>query len=138
MLNTLSSPAALRAVVWFDAATGVLLGTLHLSLAQPLADWWGLPRELVWASGWLLLGYAALAAAVGAAAATPRGPLWALIIGNLAWSGASLILLVGGVVQPTLLGQAYLLVHVVSVAVLAELQWLGARRLPRAPRASLA
>ena len=39
------------------------------------------------------------------------------------------MLLLGSAVQPTLLGQCYLLVHVVSVALLAELQWMGVRRL---------
>ncbi len=32
MFNLLSSPAFLRALVWFDASTGLLLGTLHLLL----------------------------------------------------------------------------------------------------------
>ena len=43
---------------------------------------------------------------------------------------ASLALLLGNAVAPTFLGQAYLVVHVVSVAVIAELQWMGVRRLP--------
>jgi hypothetical protein len=59
----------------------------------------------------------------------PRGWLWVLIVGNFAWALASLGLLLGSAVAPTLLGQAYLLVHVVSVALLAELQWFGVRRL---------
>ena len=42
----------------------------------------------------------------------------------------SLALLLGNAVAPTFLGQAYLVVHVVSVAVIAELQWMGVRRLP--------
>ena len=58
------------------------------------------------------------------------GWLWVLIVGNLAWALASLVLLLGSTLTPTLLGQAYLLVHVVSVAMLAELQWFGVRRLP--------
>ena len=60
----------------------------------------------------------------------PRGWLWVLIVGNSAWALASLALLLGSTLTPTLLGQAYLLVHVVSVAMLAELQWMGVRRLP--------
>ena len=32
MFNLLSSPAFLRALVWFDASTGLLLGALHLLL----------------------------------------------------------------------------------------------------------
>ncbi|KRB42128.1 hypothetical protein [Acidovorax sp. Root70] len=130
MFNLLSSPSFLRAVVWFDASTGLLLGALHLLLTASLAEWLGLSPGLLVASGVMLLGYGALAIGIARAPAMPRGGLWLLIVANFAWALASLALLLGSAVAPTLLGQAYLLVHVVSVAVLAELQWMGARRLP--------
>jgi len=117
-------------VVWFDASTGLLLGALHLLLTASLTEWLGLPPGLLVASGVMLLGYAALAIGIARAPAMPRGGLWLLIVANFAWALASLALLLGSAVAPTLLGQAYLLVHVVSVAVLAELQWMGVRRLP--------
>lgn len=130
MLNLLSSSSTLRAVVWFDAFTGVLLGALHLLLTASLAEWLGLPQNLLTVSGVMLLGYAALAITLARAPSMPRGGLWVLIVGNFAWALASLGLLLGSTVTPTLLGQGYLLVHVVSVAMLAELQWMGVRRLP--------
>ena len=129
MFNLMSSPRFLRAVVWFDASTGVLLGALHLLLTAPLAEWLGLPAGLLQVTGVMLLGYAALAIAIARSEPMPRGWLWVLIGGNLAWALASLVLLVGSTLTPTLLGQAYLLMHVVSVALLAELQWWGVRRL---------
>ncbi len=129
MFNQMSSPRFLRAVVWFDASTGVLLGALHLLLTAPLAEWLGLPAGLLQVTGVMLLGYAALAIAIARSEPMPRGWLWVLIGGNLAWALASLVLLLGSTLTPTLLGQAYLLVHVVSVALLAELQWWGVRRL---------
>jgi hypothetical protein len=129
MFSLMSSPRFLRAVVWFDASTGVLLGALHLLLTEPLAQWLGLPGGLLLVSGALLLGYAALAIAIARSDPMPRGWLWVLIVGNFAWALASLALLLGSPLAPTLLGQAYLLVHVVSVALLAELQWFGVRRL---------
>ncbi|MFY3383088.1 hypothetical protein [Paracidovorax sp. MALMAid1276] len=130
MLSFLSSPAVLRAVVWFDASTGVLLGAAHLLLTAQLADWLGLPANLLVGTGVALLCYAALAVRIASARSMPRSLLGLLIACNLGWALASLVLLVAGPVAPTLLGQAYLLVHVVSVALLAELQWMGARRLP--------
>jgi len=81
-------------------------------------------------SGVLLLGYAALATRIARARTMPRGGLWVLIAANFGWALASLVLLLGNAVAPTLLGQAYLVVHVVSVALIAELQWMGVRRLP--------
>ena len=130
MFNLMSSPRFLRAVVWFDASTGVLLGALHLLLTEPLAAWLGLPAALLQASGAMLLGYAALAIAIARSEPMPRGWLWVLIVGNFAWAVASLALLLSSMLAPTLLGQVYLVVHVVSVALLAELQWFGVRRLP--------
>ena len=130
MFKLMSSPRFLRAVVWFDACTGVLLGTLHLLLAEDLSRWLGLPTGLLQAAGAMLLGYAALAVALARSEPMPRGWLWVLIVGNFAWALASLALLLGSApAAPTLLGQAYLLMHGVSVALLAELQWLGVRRL---------
>lgn len=129
----MSSPRFLRAVLWFDASTGVLLGALHLLLTQTLAEWLGLAPALLQVSGVVLLGYAALAVAVASAQVLPRAALMALVVGNFAWALASLGLLLGSSLSPTVLGQAYLLVHVVSVALLAELQWMGARHLPSGP-----
>ena len=130
MSPLMSSPRFLRAVVWFDAFTGVLLGALHLLLTAPLAEWLGLPPGLLQVTGVMLLGYAALAIAIARSEPLSRGLLWALIVGNFAWALASLGLLLGSALTPTLLGQAYLLVHGVSPALLAELQWMGVRRLP--------
>lgn len=53
-----------------------------------------------------------------------------MIVGNAAWALASLALLLSSAIAPSVWGQAYLVVHVVSVGLLAELQWFGMRRLP--------
>jgi hypothetical protein len=129
-MSLLSSPSFLRAVVWFDAATGVLLAALHLALTDTLAGWLGLPAGLVSASGLALVAYAVLAMSIASQRNIPRGLLWLLIVGNAAWFFASLALLLSSAITPTVWGQAYLVVHVVSVGLLAELQWFGVRRLP--------
>ena len=129
-MSQLSSPQFLRAVIWFDALTGILLGSLHLLMTSALSEGLGLAPGLLQVSGVLLLGYAALAASIARAQPLPLGRLRVLIVGNGAWALASLALWVGAAPAPTLLGQIYLAVHVVSVALLAELQWMGARRQP--------
>ncbi len=128
-MSVLSSPSFLRAVVWFDAATGVLLAALHLALTDTLAEWLGLPVGLVSASGLALIAYAVLAMAIASPRNTPRGLLWLLIAGNAAWALASLALLLSSAIAPSVWGQAYLVMHVLSVGLLAELQWFGVRRL---------
>lgn len=127
----MSSPRLVRAVVWFDASTAVLLGALHLLLTDSLAEWLGLGPALLQASGVVMLAFGALAVAVASAAVLPRTALAVLATGNFAWALGSLVLVLGSSLSPTGLGQAYLWVHGVAVAALAELQWMGARRLPR-------
>ncbi|MBB6559409.1 hypothetical protein HNP48_002076 [Acidovorax soli] len=129
-MSFLSSPSFLRAVVWFDAATGVLLGTLHLALTDTLSQWFGLSAGLVQGSGVALLAYALLAGGIASQRRLPRGLLGCLAAGNAAWALGSLALLLGSAVAPTVWGQTYLVVHVVSVGLLAEVQWFGMRRLP--------
>lgn len=51
-------------------------------------------------------------------------------MGNAVWALASLALLLSSAIAPSGWGQAYLVMHVVSVGLLAELQWFGVRRLP--------
>ena len=55
MLSFPVSPSVLRATVWFDASTGVLLGAAHLLLTAQLADGLGLPASLLMGTGVALL-----------------------------------------------------------------------------------
>ena len=48
MFNPLSCPRLLRALVWFDASTGLLLGALHLLLTASLAEWLGCRPACWW------------------------------------------------------------------------------------------
>lgn len=52
-----------------------------------------------------------------------------LIVGcNAAWVVASIALLASGLVSPTPFGYVFVLVQAIAVAVFAEAQWLGLRR----------
>lgn len=129
MLRDVFSSRFLRAVLWFDASTGYGLGALHLGVPALLSQVLGLPAALLQVSGVTLLGFALLATALARADRIPRGWLAVLVLGNACWALTSLGLLLGSALEPPFLGQAYLLVHVVSVAVLAAVQWAGLRRL---------
>ena len=94
-MSLLSSPQFLRAVVWFDALTGILPGSLHLLMTSALSEGLGLAPGLLQVSGVLLLGYAALAASIARAQPLPLGRLRVLLVGNGAWALASLALWVG-------------------------------------------
>lgn len=132
MLRDIFSPRFLRAVLWFDASTGYGLGALHLAAPALLSHGLGLPAALLQVSGVMLLGFALLATALARADRIPRGWLAVLVWGNACWALASLGLLLGTALEPPFWGQAYLLMHAVSVAALAAVQWGGLRRLPAA------
>lgn len=58
----------------------------------------------------------------------PKLAVWAVIAINAVWAIDSIALLFTGWVSPNLLGQAFVVVQAVSVAVIAELQYLGLKR----------
>ena len=134
VLAYFTSPAGLRRVLAFDAISGGGTGLLHLALAGYLSTLLGLPAGLLSATGILLLLYVALAGTLALQASPPRHLLGVLVAGNFAWVAACLVLLFGGAVSPTPLGQAYLVLQALAVLALAELQWMALRR-SRSPAA---
>lgn len=126
-MSTLASPRFLRSVLWADAASGVASGALHLFGAGLLAHLLGLSMGLLVASGAALCGYAVFAGWIASRDVLPRGAVLALSLANWAWVAGCLALLFTGAASTTL-GQVYLVGQAVAVAVLAELQWFGARR----------
>jgi hypothetical protein len=129
-MSIFSSPRFLRTVMLADAATCLATGALQGAFADPLAGWLGLPAALLAATGWFLLGYAAVAAYVGTRQPVPRAPVAVFAVGNLAWGIACLALLAGSWVSPTALGTMWVLAQAVTVFALAELQRLGLKRDP--------
>lgn len=128
-----ASPRFLHRVLWLDAATGVATGLLQLLLADQLAAVLGLPVGLLVASGWAILGYVALIAFIATRQPIPQALVWLLIVANGLWVLGCLALLFGGLVAPTLMGQAFIAVQAVAVGLLAELQWFGVRKAPAQP-----
>ena len=87
----------------------------------------GLPPALLAYAGEFLLLYAALVAFLSTRVPLPRPLVWLLVVGNLGWALACLLLLVSGSVAATALGTAYVLVQALTVCVLADLQFFGLR-----------
>ena len=128
LIASLTSPVGLRRVLWADALSGSGSAALHLAFTASLSSLLGLPGALLTASGLALLVYVALAGSLALQGTPSRSLLGLLVIGNFAWVIACLALLFGGIVSPTPLGQAYLVVQAVAVLVLAELQWMALQR----------
>jgi hypothetical protein len=128
-MTILTSPRFLRTVLWADAASAACCAVLQLAGAALLAPLLGLSSTLLLASGLALLPFVAASLWLARRDPHPRAGVQALALANAAWAAGCLALLFTGGAG-TVLGQLYLLVQAVAVAVLAELQWFGVRRAP--------
>jgi hypothetical protein len=130
-MSMFASPKFLRNVLWADAAAGAGSSLLHLLGAGVLAQLLGLPQGILAMSGAGLLVYVAAATYLAICDPIPRRLVAMLIAANWAWVGACAVVFMMNAPVLTPLGQAYLLVHALAVAALAELEWFGLRRAPR-------
>ena len=108
----------------FSGASAVLL-TFGAGALAPIT---GLPEALLRETGLFLVAYAALVGWLGSRPLMPKAPVVIVIAGNVAWTLASIGLLLSGAVTPNLLGEAFVAAQAIAVASLAELQYIGLRR----------
>jgi hypothetical protein len=112
-----------------DAVASGAMGVLLAAGAAPLATWFGLPSELLRAVGLFLIPYAGLLAYLASRPARSPLPAQIVVAGNVLWAVGSMALLVSGLVSPTGLGLAFVIVQALAVAILAEAQLIGLKRL---------
>jgi hypothetical protein len=105
---------------------------LHLLAAGALSPILGLPYGLVAGSGAALVLFVALAAWLAIGDPVSRGGLALLVAANVVWVLACAAVFIEYGSALTVWGRAYLVVHGAAVALLAELEWFGLRRAPRA------
>lgn len=128
-----ASPHFLRRVLWADAASGVGTALLHWEFADVLAPVLGLPVSLLQWSGLALVGFVLFISWIASRRNIPAGLVWVLIAANTAWVLGCVGLLASSLVVPTTLGIAFLIVQAVAVGVLAELEWIGVRKIQPEP-----
>ena len=122
----------LRRILLADAVISGTTGVLLLAAATLLERWLALPAPLLRYAGFSLLPFAALVLYLAKRDVLPRGGVWTVIALNAAWVIASAALLLIGGVEPTALGYAFVIVQAVAVAGLAEMQYMGLRRVTAA------
>lgn len=121
----------LRRAIQLDIGASGAIAAMHLAAARPLAEWLALPAPLLRVTGVVLAIWCAYLLSVLSRARIGRGLAWSVIGVNAAWVVGSLGLLFGGLVAPNALGMTYVAVQAAGVAVFAELQFIGLRRLLR-------
>jgi hypothetical protein len=118
----------LRRLLLADAAISGATGVLMLAAATLLERWLALPAPLLRSAGFSLLPFAALVLYLSRRDVLPRGGVWTVIALNFAWVIGSAVLLLAGGVEPNGLGYAFVIVQAIAVAGLAEMQYMGLRR----------
>ena len=126
----MSNPATfLRRVLAFDAISCAGMGALMIagaSMAEPLL---GVSTSLLESAGAALLPFAAFVGWLASRETPPAAGVWAAIIINAIWVVDSLLLAAGIWAPPTTLGIVMIVGQALVVATLAELEYVGLKRL---------
>lgn len=118
----------LRTSLLADAAASGATGLLMIAGAGLLEGWLGLPAALLRTAGLILVPYVMFVIYAGTRERLVPAMVWTVIVANALWTSASLLLLVGGWVAPTMLGYAFVIGQALVVALFGELQYVGLRR----------
>ena len=140
-MSMIQPSSFLRRVLIADAAVSAAVGALMALGAGALAGLLGLPPALLTIAGVALFPYAAYLVWLATRTAVPRAAVWVPISLNVVWAVDCLLVLFAAGQQPTWLGEAFVVVQIVTVLAFAELEFIGLRRalsLPRAARTHLA
>lgn len=122
------SSQLLRRALLADAAFSGVSALAMVLGAGALASLLGLPEALLRETGLFLIAYTALVGWLGTRISVPRPLVMLVVVGNAAWTLASIALLLSGAVSPNLLGTIVILAQAIATGVFAELQYVGLRR----------
>lgn len=117
----------LRNALLADAAISGAAGVLMIAGAGLLGPLLDIPEPLLFWSGVVLIPYVALLFALSRRQAAPRLLLLDIVFINGLWVAASFGILLAGVVEPNLLGSAFVVVQAIAVGLLGVLQFAGIR-----------
>ena len=104
------------------SAVGLALG------AGVLAPFLSLPEALLRETGLFLIVYSALVSWLGTRPSVPKALVLLVVVGNAAWTLASIALLFSGAVNPNPSGEIVVVAQAIATGVFAELQYIGLRR----------
>ena len=122
-----SSQLLRRALIADAVFSGVSALTMLLD-AGALASFLNLPEALLRETGLFLIAYTALVGWLGSRSSVPKPLVMLVIVGNAAWTLASIALLFSGAVAPNVLGTIVVVAQAIATGVFAELQYVGMRR----------
>jgi hypothetical protein len=120
----------LRRALMADAAITGTTAVVLVVFATMIEDLLGLPASLLRGAGLSLVPFTALLVYLLRRDPLPRGAAWFVVVCNALWAIDSIVLLFTDWVDPTGIGQAFVVLQAVVVAGFAEAQYIALRRLP--------
>jgi hypothetical protein len=96
--------------------------------AGAFASLFNLPEVFLREVGLFLIAYAAFVGWLGTRQTMMKVLVAIVIVGNAAWTLASVALLFSGAVSPNLLGMVMVVAQAIATGVFAELQYIGLRK----------
>jgi hypothetical protein len=125
------SELSLKTLISADALTCAAMGTMLLAGSAAISQITQIPQPLLHYAGLSLFPVAAFMA-LTVIASMPRWAVHLVILGNLLWAFASILLPVGGFIAPNALGWVFLVGQASIVGLLAKLEYGAFRALPAA------
>lgn len=113
---------SLNALLAIDATTCAAMGALLMVAAGPVAALTALPAPFLFWAGAILLPIAAFMALSARGRPVSRAATALIVLGNIGWVAASLLLPAMAWVSPNILGWIFLAAQAAVVAVLATLE----------------
>jgi hypothetical protein len=119
---TVPMTSFLTTTLRIDAAVSGAAALLMVGGAGLLAPFLSLPVPLLFWAGVVLLPFVALLFAVARRKRASRAVLFDIVLLNTAWVIASFAILVAGVVEPNMVGLAFIVAQALAVTLFALLQ----------------
>jgi hypothetical protein len=121
-----------RTALFIDAAASGGMGVLLLLDSTPLAAMLGLPAALLRGAGMILVPFALVLLVIAGRTRTMSSSAlrtigWTIVVGNALWVVASLLLLVSGEVEPTVLGEVFVMAQAIAVVAFTYFEVGGIR-----------
>jgi hypothetical protein len=134
-MKTIEPVRLLKLALYTDAAASAALAVAQLLLPSMLASYLSLPGMLITETGIFLAGYALILVYLASTRYVWAAAVQVVVIGNVGWALACMLLAATRVVTPSALGIAFLLFQAGAVLLFAWLQHSGLRAsLSAAPR----
>ena len=124
----LRTPSLLRKALWLDVVASGGMAVLLLLIAPTLAPLLGLDAALLRSVGVSFVPFVALVAWTASRDRIPRAAAGWVIGLNAVWVAGCLAIALMGWLQPTPLGNDFIIAQALFVGVMAELQFIGLKR----------